>query len=205
MIRTIFFDFGNVIGFFDHRRAIKKLLRHTELPSAELTLILYGGPLEDDFEVGRISTAQYFAAVQADGRLTCSHDEFVAAFVDIFWENTPLTALIPQLRDHYRLVLASNTNDAHFTHYRNQFAHVLRHFDHLVVSHEVKARKPHREFYEHCQKFANCEPGECLFVDDLHSNIAAAEAFGWHGIVLTAAEDLVARMKGFGIRGIEGR
>jgi glucose-1-phosphatase len=202
MIRTIFFDFGNVLAFFDHQRAIKKLLRHTDMPSAELMLILYGGALEDDFEIGRISTAQYFDAVRADGRLICGHDEFVAAFVDIFWENTPVTALIPRLKTNYRLVLASNTNDAHFTHYRTKFERTLRQFDHLIVSHEINARKPHREFYEHCQRVAQCERDECLFVDDLPSNIAAAEAFGWHGIVLTSAEELVARMKLLGIRGV---
>lgn len=203
MIRTIFFDFGNVLGFFDHHRAIKKLLRFTDFPSTELALLLYGGTLEDDFETGLISTSQYFEAAQANGRLTCSHEEFVAAFVDIFWENTPVTALIPRLKKHYRIVLASNTNEAHFTHYRRQFDHVLRHFDHLVVSHEIKARKPHREFYERSQQFADCRPGECLFVDDLPSNIAAAEAIGWNGIVLNSPEDLVERMRGMGIRGLD--
>ena len=207
MIRTILFDFGNVLGFFDHRRrAIKRLLQsYTDMPSAELTLHLYGGTLEDDFEVGRLSTADYFAAVQADGRLTCSHDEFVSAFVDIFWENTPVTALVTRLAENYRLVLASNTNDAHFSHYRRQFEHVLRHFDHLVVSHEIKARKPHRDFYERCHQFTKCSPGECLFIDDLPSNIAAAKEFGWQGIVLTSAEELIAEMKQLGVSGIDGK
>jgi len=199
MIRTVLFDFGNVLGFFDHKRAIKKLLRHTDMPAAELTLALYGGTLEDDFEVGRISTTEYFEAVRADGRLTCDHEEFVKAFVDIFWENTPVTALVPRLKRNYRLVLASNTNDAHFRHYRRQFEHVLRHFDHLVVSHEIQARKPHHEFYERCQQFTRCEPGECLFIDDLPSNIGAAQAFGWKGIVLGSAEELVEGMRALGV------
>jgi putative hydrolase of the HAD superfamily len=203
MIRTIFFDFGNVLAFFDHQRAIKKLLRYTDMPSAELTLVLYGGVLEDDFEVGRLTTAQYFAAVEADGRLQCSHDEFVSAFVDIFWENTPVTALIPKLKKHYRLVLASNTNSAHFNHYRRQFQSVIKHFDHLCVSHEAKSRKPHREFFEYCQQFANCAPHECLFIDDLPSNVSAAEDFGWKAITLTEADELIARMRELGIRGLD--
>jgi putative hydrolase of the HAD superfamily len=203
MIRTIFFDFGNVLAFFDHQRAIKKLLRYTDMPSAELTLVLYGGVLEDDFEIGALTTSEYFAAVEADGRLRCSHDEFVDAFVDIFWENTPVTALIPKLKRHYRIVLASNTNAAHFGHYRRQFDHVLKHFDFLAVSHEARTRKPHRPFYEYCQQFAQCAPHECLFVDDLPSNVAAAEEFGWKAITLTEADELVARMRTHGICGLE--
>jgi putative hydrolase of the HAD superfamily len=195
MIRTILFDFGNVLAFFDHSRALEKLKHHTTIPPAELALILYGGELELAYECGQIRTPKYFEIGKEDGRLTCSLPEFIAAFVDIFTENVGVTRLIAQLKKNHRLVLASNTNEAHFTHYREQFRHFLDLFDHLVVSHEVGARKPHRAFYEQCQKYANCEPGECLFVDDLPSNIHAAEAFGWNGIILTTPEDLIARMR----------
>jgi HAD superfamily hydrolase (TIGR01509 family) len=203
MIRTILFDFGNVIAFFDHRRAIEKLRGYTRLEPTELALVLYGGELEIAYENGQISTNRYFEIAKEDGRLNCSLDQFVAAFVDIFTENTGVTALVPRLKKHYRTLLASNTNDAHFTHYRKQFDHVLGHFDGLVVSHEIGARKPHRPFYEHCQKHANCEPGECLFIDDLPGNIHAAEAFGWQGVVLTSPADLIARLKTLGIRGFD--
>jgi glucose-1-phosphatase len=203
MIRTILFDFGNVIAFFDHRRAIEKLSRHTGLEATELALVLYGGELEIAYENGQISTARYFEIAREDGRLNCSLDQFVAAFVDIFTENAGVTALVPRLKKRYRLLLASNTNDAHFTHYRKQFDHVLEHFDGLVVSHEIGARKPHRPFYEHCQKLANCEPEECLFIDDMPSNIHAAQTFGWQGVLLTTPAEAVARLKALGIQGLD--
>ena len=129
MIRTILFDFGNVLSFFDHRRAIEKLRRHTDREPTELALALYGGELEIAFENGQISTSRYVSIAREDGRLTCSHDEFIAAFVDIFTENSPITALVPALKKHHRLLLASNTNEAHFIAYRKQFAHVLDLFD----------------------------------------------------------------------------
>ena len=200
MIRTILFDFGNVLAFFDHRRAIDKLRLHTPLEPTELALALYGGELEIAYENGQISTPKYVEIAKADGRLTCTLDEFVAAFVDIFTENTEITALIPRLKPFYRLILASNTNEAHYTRYRRQFDHVLRHFDDLVVSHEIGARKPHRAFYEHCQRRVECAASECLFIDDMPSNIAAAETFGWKGIVLTTPADAIARMKALGFR-----
>jgi putative hydrolase of the HAD superfamily len=48
-IRTIIFDFGNVVAFFDHGRAVARLARHTDLLPAELTLQLYGGPIEEAY------------------------------------------------------------------------------------------------------------------------------------------------------------
>lgn len=203
MIRTILFDFGNVLAFFDHRRAIEKLKFHTKIEPTELALVLYGGELEIAYENGQISTSKYFELAKEDGRLLCSQEDFVAAFVDIFIENLAVTRLIPRLKPHYRLLVASNTNDAHYTKFREQFAHVLMHFDHIVVSHEIGARKPHRPFFEHCQRLAECEPSECLFIDDLPSNIRAAEAFGWQTICLTSPEELIKRLKDLGIQGAD--
>src|SRR5947209_5022748 len=44
MIRTIIFDFGNVVAFFDHGRAVRQLARFTDMDPVELALQLYGSP-----------------------------------------------------------------------------------------------------------------------------------------------------------------
>src|SRR6476469_8767823 len=124
-MRTIVFDFGNVLAFFDHGRAVARLARFTDRPPAELMLELYGGALESDYEIGRLSTEEYVRLGKLNGRLTCSDDKFLVAFVDIFWRNDELCDLIPRLKPRYRLLLASNTNDAHYRHYTREFADVL--------------------------------------------------------------------------------
>ena len=158
MIRTIFFDFGNVLAFFDHSRAIRQFVRFTDMDPVELGLQLYGGPLEDDYEIGRLTTAEYAREAILNGRLSCTAEQFLECFVDIFWANPEVSNLIPKLKPRYRLVLASNTNDAHFTRYTKQFADVLGHFDYLVASHRVGARKPHEEFFTAAKAHANAEP-----------------------------------------------
>jgi len=181
-MKTIFLDFGNVIGFFDHGRAIAKLKQFTDMPSTELALTLYGSPIEENYEKGNLSTAEYVQAAKIHGRLTCTDDEFLAAFVDIFWQNDEVCDLIPLLASKYRLVLASNTNEAHSRQFRSQFADVLAHFHHLGMSYEAGARKPHPEFFAYCQQFAGAEPEECLFIDDMPINTAAARVHGWKTI-----------------------
>lgn len=199
MIRTLFFDFGNVIALFDHGRTVARLAHHTPLAPTELALTLFGGTYGHDFECGRISVAQYIDAVRVNGRLTCSPEEYHDAFVDIFEPNPPVMSLIPRLKNRYRLVLASNTNEAHFGHLSGVYRETLAHFDHLVLSHEVNARKPRAEFYTAAQRSAEAAPGECVFIDDLPTNIAAAEAHGWHGIVYTNPADLVSRLRALGV------
>lgn len=202
-IKTIFFDFGNVIAFFDHQRAVRRLVAFTDRPAPELTLQLYGGELETMYEIGQISSEQYIAGALKDGHLTCSPEAFREAFVDIFWPNPPIHRLVEQLEPHYQLILASNTNDAHFEHFRREYDHVLRRFDHLGTSHQAGARKPHREFFEYCQQFAECDPNECLFIDDLATNVDAAVEFGWRGIVYSDHGELMKSLRQLDVRGID--
>lgn len=198
-MKTIFLDFGNVIGFFDHSRAVEQLVRHTDVPAAELDTMLYGGPLGDAYDSGRISTAEYLQTVRERTRLRCSDEEFLQAYTDIFWPNPDVCAIVPKLAQRYRLVLASNTNDAHYRRFTRMFADTLGHLDHLVASHLVGAKKPWPEFYARAQAFAEAEPRECLFVDDLEKNVRAAESHGWRGVLYRQGDRIADKLRAAGI------
>jgi HAD superfamily hydrolase (TIGR01549 family) len=190
-MKTIFFDFGNVIGFFSHRVVSERLAALAGIPVDQVHGQLWHNQLEDDYESGRISTRTVLEHVRSRCRqLRCSDQELSAAFADMFWPNPEVCALVPRLKPRYRLVLASNTNELHSKQFRRQFADVLAHFDHLVLSHEVGTRKPEMDFYRHCQQHAHAQPHECLFIDDMPANIAAARAHGWHAILYQPNDDL---------------
>jgi putative hydrolase of the HAD superfamily len=200
MIRTILFDFGNVVAFFDHDRAIRRLLAHTDRTAEQLWQLVYQDNLAYRYECGEVTTDELFAVARDRGGLRCSRAEFVDAFCDIFWPNPPMADLIPRLKAHgYRLVLASNTNAAHYERYREQFQDLLSHFDAIAVSHEAGARKPHPRFFEYAHKLAGCAKDECLFVDDLEANVIAAREFGWQAIHFTRFDDLVPALRAGGI------
>jgi putative hydrolase of the HAD superfamily len=199
-VKTIFFDFGNVVGFFDHNRAIEKLARYTALTPAEIGAAVYHPERHTAYERGALTTAEFVKHALKHGQLSCSPDEFEAAFADIFWRNDPVCDLIPRLKPRYRLVLASNTCDAHFRAFSRQFADVLGHFDHLCASHDAGHRKPHLDFYRYCQRFAQADPHECVFVDDLQQNIDAGKAHGWHAIRYAPDVDLLAELTARGVR-----
>jgi putative hydrolase of the HAD superfamily len=199
MIRTILFDFGNVLAFFDHGRALRQLARFTDVDPVEFGLILYGSPIEDAYERGAIPTAEYVREALLKGRLTCTPDEFLTCYCDIFWPNPEVIDLVPRLKPRYRLVLASNTNDAHFGRFSRDYAAALAHFDHLGTSHRAGARKPEPAFFAHVQRSARAEPAECLFVDDLPVNVEAARRFGWEGIVYRPDGTLPEKLRAAGV------
>lgn len=198
-MKTVFFDFGNVIGFFDHNRTVQKLLRFTSLSQPALFEALYGGDLETRYERGDISTEDYVRLAIEGGRLNCTPTEFLACFEDIFWPNPDVCDLIPKLKPRYRLGLASNTNDAHYTRYSAQFAETLTHFDALCPSHFARCRKPDAAYFAFCQHQAEAEPSECVFVDDLPENILAARSHGWKGVLYTPGTRLRDELETAGI------
>jgi putative hydrolase of the HAD superfamily len=200
-IKTIVFDFGRVVGFFDHHLTSRRLAAHGCLTPEVLHSMLFGASLEDDYESGRMSTNEFLARVRESCRLNCSDEIIAAAWADIFWPNAEVCALLPHLKPRYRLLLGSNTNELHARQFLQQFADWLRPFDALVLSYEIGVRKPKSGFFEHCGRVADCAPAECLFIDDLAANVAGARAFGWQGIVYTNFPDFCKELTTLGING----
>jgi putative hydrolase of the HAD superfamily len=199
LIHTLFIDFGNVVAFFDHGRAVREFARFTELDPVELALAVYGSAIAEDYECGKISTAAFVREAMLNARLACTAEQFLAHYNDIFWGNDELADLIPRLKPRYRLVLASNTNESHFLRYSRDFAGILAHFDHNVLSHLAGARKPHTEFFEYLKQYALAPPGECLFIDDLPVNVEAAERAGFRGLVYTADGTFADKLREAGV------
>ena len=198
-IRTIFFDFGNVIAFFDHERTTRRLQPHTHLPYEQLYKAVYPPKLFNEFEAGRLATADYVRRAFAEAALTCDEACFRLVFADIFEPNHGVCELIPRLAASHRLVLASNTNELHAERFLKTYRSTFGHFQKLVLSHEVGARKPEADFYAHCQQFAGCEPARCLFIDDRADNIAAARRHGWQTVQYTDFDVLLRELARLGV------
>ena len=56
-------------------------------------------------------------------------------------------------------------------------------FDTVVLSGEVGMRKPEKEIFLHAAETLGLAPAECVFVDDMEANVAAAQACGMTGVL----------------------
>src|SRR5437773_2477875 len=96
-IHTILFDFGNVVAYFDHRRATRRFVERSHLTEAAIFDAIYNTRLEDDFESGRIAPDAFVAGAMSAIGYRGTSEEFVAEFVDIFTPNADVCDLIPRL------------------------------------------------------------------------------------------------------------
>ncbi|MFN0052569.1 MAG: HAD family hydrolase [Planctomycetales bacterium] len=198
-MKTIIFDFGNVVGFFDHGRTLEKLRPYTTMTPAEMFASVYLGPLEIAIECGHWAPEVYLKHVHSLWQLQCEVEFLAEAVANVFWPNPEVCELIPKLAGRYRILLGSNTNAIHAGRFVTQFADVLSHFHSLVMSHEIGARKPDAAFFLHCHRLADAAPAECVFVDDLVPNIEGARSVGFHGILYRPNENLAGQLRSLGI------
>lgn len=68
-------------------------------------------------------------------------------------------------------------------------------FDVVVISGEVGMRKPEPAIFHHTVALLGLEPGECVFVDDLAHNIAAAVDVGMVGVHHTSYDSTLAELE----------
>jgi putative hydrolase of the HAD superfamily len=194
-ITTLVFDFGNVVGFFSHRKAAEQLAVFGNAIVPALQAALFSGPLHQAYDTGRIQTPAFIERVRSVWKLSCDDEQFAMAFSDIFTPNPEVCSLLPRLRGRTRLVLLSNTNDLHARHFQRTFAAELAPFDRLVLSHEIGAMKPDPQAFGRCCELAGSPAGECLLIDDMERNVAAARDCGWQALHYRPDGTLAARLR----------
>lgn len=186
-IKVIIFDFGNVIAYFDHKIACKKLLLMSSIAKfneeAIYKVIFEKNGIEEQYDKGVITEDQFISKIRVEFSISSAKEDIIRAWSDIFSENEDVIELIPCLKkNRYRLLLASNTNDSHFKKIQEQFKEVLQHFDDTTLSYAVRERKPNKIFFNDCLEKAGVQASECLFIDDKKEYVKAARKFGMVGI-----------------------
>jgi putative hydrolase of the HAD superfamily len=69
-------------------------------------------------------------------------------------------------------------------------------FDAVVISAEVGMRKPEEPIFRLAAEVLGLQPGECVFIDDMPDNVAAAQAVGLVGVLHRGVEQTKEQLVG---------
>ena len=202
MTRNIVFDMGNVLVVFDPQRfmsnegindpgdrelVMKELFHNIEWAQMDL------GVLTEE-------TAEPLVMERIPDRLK----EQAKHLLHHWWDRRDcidgMEALLKDLREAgYRLFLLSNASVSQHIYWPT--FEMSRLFDGKLISCDLGIVKPNPEIYRRFTAKFSLNPEECLFVDDLPANVAAAVSCGWKGIVFQgSADDLRRRLQQENIR-----
>src|SRR4030043_478315 len=196
---VILFDLGNVLLPFNHYQIAEKLSRFTknaDFQDPEMIfshLFNFENGAINGYEVGKVSSLDFFQSLKEHLKLTLSFEEFIPIWNDIFWENLEVSEIIRSLKGKKRLGLLSNTNPLHFDYILSKFP-VVKVFDKWILSHEVGFKKPALEIFQSGVEWACVEPEKILFIDDMKTHTEVAISLGMQGIHFQSAQQLIEKL-----------
>lgn len=181
--KAVVFDLGKVLLDFDYGLVVRRIQKRCRLSLAELEALINQSPLLLRYESNGLTTAQFFAEIQAASGFCGDLQEFREMFADIF---TPIPAMV-QLHAQLRRAgvptyLFSNTNELAIGHISDRFS-FYRDFDGYILSFEHNAMKPAPELYEIVERTSRQRGPDLLYIDDRPENIVTGQQRGWRTIL----------------------
>lgn len=191
-------DLGNVLALHDNEKLFAEMAKAFGTTREDMKTRLDGG-LWDQVNRGKLpGDALRVELVKRLGR-EISADAWYALWNCHFTINEPMVSMVQFLVGQVKLVLLSNTHDAHFSFLRERLP-VLEQFDALVLSYEVGHIKPEKPIYEKALAAAGTAPWKTCFFDDIKAYATAATQVGMHGRVFTTVEQFQEDLAGLGFK-----
>ncbi len=195
IIKAIVFDLGNVLIPFDYSIAVKRLNTIEEnLGETFLTFYKANYELHRSFERGNLSKEEFIIKMLNALQNKIDVETFCKIYSEIFTVNENVASLLPKLKQHYKLVLLSNTNAIHKKYGWEQYE-FIKYFDKLILSYEVNAVKPEEKIYKAVEAFTGLQPEEHVFIDDILEYVNGAKKLGWDGIQFLGYENLIIELQ----------
>jgi len=146
-------------------------------------------------ERGEISMPHFDVKLAAELTARTGHpyvaEGLLARMFDCFVHVPEMTALVRRARKSgLRTALLSNSWGNEYP--RDAWEDV---FDVLVISGEIGMRKPESRIFDHTLERLGLEAGNCVFVDDLAANVAAAAALGFVGVLHRSYEETLSELE----------
>lgn len=204
-MKALFFDFGDVLVFYDHMRSCRALAPYSSYKPEEIYARVFGNKLEElHYNRGEYTDQEWYRlCVRELGLTGCPYGVFAEKWGAIFSPNPKIAAVLDRVS--VPLFVLSNTNGLHWSWARDNLPVLTDYFSdprQAVLSSEEKCRKPEPLIYERALKRAGVAAADAVFVDDKRANTETFERLGGHGIVYTAhspgTQDLERQLKALG-------
>ncbi|MDR1417308.1 MAG: HAD family phosphatase [Prevotellaceae bacterium] len=197
-LKSIIFDFGNVLIEWDPRRIFRDMV-----PAEELENFMQN-VWKDEWNNSLDSGVSLADNEQSMKAKYPQHSRYIAAYHARWYEslgdeNVESVALLTQLQNAgYATYGLSNWSAETFPIVRK--AHpFFNSFDGIVLSGEEKVCKPTPQIYAILLERYKLHPAQCAFIDDRQENLDAAKEMGITPILFTSAAQAREALKRLGV------
>lgn len=199
-VQAIIFDLGRVlIDVKFNRESLEFFGVNPEDKDMEKILTAaFNNPLFRDYNMGKISTADFYRAFIKEHHLQMDFEIFKQKWCSVFAPIEGMEALFRQLRVRYPVGLLSDTDPLHWEYCLYHFP-FLQLIEKPTLSYEIGALKPMPVCYLKAAEKVGYAPEQCLFIDDRPMNVQGAKKMGMVGIVFQNAGKLKEALRKYDI------
>lgn len=199
-IKCLIFDLGNVIfkcSLGNVYSFWSKIIN--EQPQIIKNKINFG--LKHDlFEKGKISPNEFYCYINEQLNNKLSYPEFINGWNSIFEDMIPgIENLIKKLKNNFKIIGLTNTNEIHYNFWNNKYKKVLKLFDKIYSSHLLGMRKPDKEIFNYILKENNIKKDEVVFFDDSMVNIEGTNLNGITSCLVISFDKMKRDIESYGI------
>jgi glucose-1-phosphatase len=192
---AIVFDLGMVLIPFDYSIAVKRLNKiEQNLGNRFIEFYNSNYHLHREFEKGMMTEIEFINKMLTVVDNKLNQETFCKIYSEIFTLNEGVASLLPVLKKDFKLFLLSNTNSIH-QKYGWQKYEFLKHFEKLILSHEVKSLKPEEDIYRAVEAASGFPSAEHFFIDDIQEYVDVAKIIGWDAVQFVDYDKLVDAFK----------
>lgn len=178
MLKTVYFDLGNVLFFFSHHQMIEQVAKCCDLTPAQVKQLAFSQKLQESYEKGALTSEELYRYFKSVSPLSFSLCEFMDAISNIFTPNTALWPTVEQLkREEMRLILISNTCESHYNYVYSHYP-ILHLFDEKILSFELGVLKPDPRIFRKALSHRHGNPDQCFYTDDISTFVESARKEG---------------------------
>lgn len=181
-IKTVVFDFGQVMVHFEPSYMVGKYVTYRE-DAHLLERVVFDRLYWDKLDAGTITSEETLAECRKrlPERLWEVADTIFYNWIYNIPEVEGMKELVTRIKTKYGVKILLLSNISHYFADHAGEVECLKDFDGFVFSARIGIVKPSHEIFDYmCKKF-DIKPEETIFVDDNKGNIAGANSFGIHG------------------------
>ncbi|MBF0197799.1 MAG: HAD-IA family hydrolase [Planctomycetes bacterium] len=181
-------DLGNVIFPLDFNEFDQWLVSCLKTPNDNLEKEFM--PLYLGYEKGSFSTEVFLNRLREELNLEFNNEDFERKWISCWQRDMPgMAELLDERPSELPAYALSNTNELHMRHF-HESKDILKKFDALFLSHEMKVSKPDSAIYHQVCAKLSCKPEQVYFFDDRSDNIASAKQCGYNAYIFESAEQI---------------
>ncbi len=189
----VYFDLGNVLLYFDHSLAMRKMARIAGVTAEQMRSIVLDGTLQVEYETGWISGVQFVSRISDSIGRNLDVADMLQAAADMFVPNPHILPVLEKIHElGIPMGLLSNTCEAHWKWIvESGYPQVRGWFTPVILSYEVRSMKPDAHIYREAQRHSGHDAPRIFFTDDRAENVEAAKKAGWMAEVFVNADRLM--------------